>query len=144
MYCYYHPAVGTISAYVEHWYLLKCSYDFLFARPEPTATLPLRALFLRGWTRFFTLVVARLAALVARLATRRTSGFASATFSAKALCTAPAFAAIVPSVDPMDSATLVRIGSFLDALWLSTETLLYHSSLFAIAPARPLRVDPYS
>jgi len=116
-------------------------YNFLFARRAASAGR-FSALFLSGLTRFFTLVVARLAALVARLATRRISGFASATFSVKALCTAPAFAAIVPSVDPMDSATLVRIGSLLDALWLSTETLLYQQKSFRdragkTSPSRP-------
>ena len=80
---------------------LKCAYDFLFARREPTAALLFCALFLRECTRFFIVVVARLAALVARLATRRTSGFASATLSVKAFCTAPAFAAIVPSVNQL-------------------------------------------
>lgn len=34
------------------------------------------------------------------------------TFSVNAFCTEPAFAAIVPSVAPIDSATLVRIASF--------------------------------
>jgi hypothetical protein len=104
---------------------LKCGYDFLFARLEPIATVRFCAVLVRGRTRFLTFAVVRLAAEVARLATRRTSGFASATLSVKAFCTAPAFAAIVPSVEPIDSATLVRIASFLDALWLSTETLLY-------------------
>jgi hypothetical protein len=119
MYDYCLAAVGTISA----WSTLM-SYNFLFARRAANAGLLFRAVFLRVLTRFFTLVAALLAALLARFATRRTSGFASATLSTKAFCTAPAFAAIVPSVDPIDSATLVRIGSFLDALWLSTETLL--------------------
>jgi hypothetical protein len=122
-------------------------YNFLFARRAASAGLPFSALFLSGLTRFFTLVVARLAALVARLATRRTSGFASAIVSTKAFCTAPAFAAIIPSVDPMDSATLVRIGSFLDALWLSMETLLYQQQSFRrdragkTSPSRPVLLN---
>jgi hypothetical protein len=117
-------------------------YSFLFARRAASAGLLFSTLFLSGLTRFFTLVVGRLAAFVARLATRRISGFASATFSVKALCTAPAFAAIVPSVDPMDSATLVRIGSFLDALWLSTETLLYQQKSFRDRAGKTSRRRP--
>jgi hypothetical protein len=69
---------------------------------------------------------------------RRTRGFALAVFFVKAFCTAPAFAAIVPNVDPIDSATLVNIASSFDTLWLSTKT-----PLFARVLAKPLRSDAF-
>jgi hypothetical protein len=93
-------------------------YNFRFARRELaaarfffelTAVRVFRALFIAGRVRFLT-------AAAARLAARRTPGFASETLSVKAFWTAPALAAIVPSVDPIDSATLVKTVSSLDAL----------------------------
>jgi hypothetical protein len=65
----------------------------------------------------FTRVFARFIALPAA---RRVRGFAPGTFFVNSFCTAPAFAASVPNVAPIDSATLVRIVSSLDGLWLST------------------------
>jgi len=64
------------------------------------------------FARFFTTAFAAFAA-------RRTRGLAPATFSINAFCTDPAFAAIVPNVAPIDSATLVRIASSFAVLWLS-------------------------
>jgi hypothetical protein len=62
-----------------------------------------------------------LAAFVATVrAVRRAGRLATPSFSATAFWTASAFAAIVPSVEPIDSATLVRIASSRDALLLST------------------------
>jgi hypothetical protein len=80
----------------------------LFFRELRAARL-FRAFFIAGRVRFLKVAAAR-------LAVRRTLGFTSETLSVKAFWTAPAFAAIVPSVDPIDSATLVRIASSLDAL----------------------------
>jgi hypothetical protein len=89
-------------------------FYFRFARRELAAPRAL-ALLLRPPAAFFT----------TRFAARRTRGFALATFFVSASCTAPAFAAIVPRVDPIDSATLVRIASSFDDLPMSTVTLLY-------------------
>jgi hypothetical protein len=47
-------------------------------------------------------------------------GLAALSFFVKTFCTASAFAAMVPSVAPIDAATLVKSGSFLKAFWLST------------------------
>ena len=86
-----------------------CSQDyarcFLFARRE------FRVLFFA----FGTLLV-RTLGLVAFLTLRRACGFAAVTLFANSFWTDPALAAIVPSVAPMDSATLVRIVSSLDDL----------------------------
>jgi len=86
-------------------YLALLRYNFLFARRRARVALLLPALLprlLRPLAAFFT--------------ARRTRGFAAATFFVNAFWTAPALAAIVPSVDPIDSATLVRIASSFDGL----------------------------
>ena len=72
----------------------------------------LRARDPRIFVRFFTTAFASFTA-------RRIRGLAPATFSVNAFCTDPAFAAIVPSVVPMDSATLVRMASSFAVLRLS-------------------------
>ena len=72
-----------------------------------------------GFFSFRTLLV-RTFGLVAFLTMRRACGFAAVTRFANSFWTDPALAAIVPSVAPMDSATLVKIVSSLDDLWLST------------------------
>src|SRR6266403_1561953 len=93
--------------------LFASDYDFFLLR---RATRPLvrvlRARVPRMFARFFTTAFAAFAA-------RRTRGLAPATFSVNAFCTDPAFAAIVPNVAPMDSATLVRMASSFAVLWLS-------------------------
>jgi hypothetical protein len=90
-----------------------CSQDYarcrLLARREAIAV----------FFAFRTLLV-RIFGLVAFLTMRRASGFAAVTLFVSSFWTDPALAAIVPSVAPMDSATLVRIVSSLDDLWLST------------------------
>ena len=85
-----------------------CDYDFFVLR-RAFAALLLRARALRILVRFLTTA----------FAARRTRGLAPATFSVNAFCTDPAFAAMVPSVAPMDSATLVRIASSFPVLRLS-------------------------
>src|SRR5260370_21490251 len=94
---------------------LALLYAFLFARLE-AAGLRLAGTLLR-------LALVRLPTAFFRA--RRARGFAAATFLVNAFWTAPALAAIVPNVDPIDSATFVRIASSFDGLWLSTSTLLY-------------------
>src|SRR5205823_4915258 len=64
-----------------------------------------------------------------RLTARRTDGFAPVTFCFNSFCTAPAFAASVPRVAPIDSATLVRMVSSLEALLLSTADPLSEASI---------------
>src|ERR1700731_2216767 len=88
---------------------LDC-YDFLFVRRAIEATA--RA--------FFAVLPCSFTRLAAFFTARRARGFAAVTRFVNSFCTDPAFAAIVPSVAPIDSATLVRILSSLDALWLST------------------------
>jgi hypothetical protein len=82
--------------------------EFLFAR---RAAAPLRTV--------ARLVAGLLPFLAILFAVPRARGFAAAIFSVNAFCTDPALAAIVPSVAPIDSATLVRIASSFDDLWLS-------------------------
>ena len=82
---------------------------------------------------FRTLLV-RAFGLVAFLTMRRACGFAAVTRFANCFCTDPALAAMVPSVAPMDSATLVRIVSSLDDLWLSTVYPFYLHLYCAIRP----------
>jgi len=86
-------------------YLGLGRYDFFFVRRAVEAA------------RVFLAVLPRLAAFVTA---RRACGFAAVTRFANSFCTDPALAAIMPSVAPIDSATLVRILSSLDDLWLST------------------------
>jgi hypothetical protein len=93
---------------------LALPYDFLFARRE-AAVLRVDAALLRlAFVRLLT-----------TLFTTRRAGFAAAIFFVNAFWTAPALAAIVPNVAPIDSATFVRTASSFDGLWLSTSTLLY-------------------
>jgi len=80
-------------------------YDLLFARRRGAR----RALRLRRVALAFRTLL-----LPARC------GLAALSFFVITFCTASAFAAMVPSVAPMDSATLVKSGSFLPAFWLST------------------------
>lgn len=83
-------------------------YDFfLVRRAARPVVLVLRAP--RTLARFLTTALAAFAA-------RRARGFAPATFSVNAFCTDPAFAASVPSVAPIDSATLFRMASSFDVL----------------------------
>jgi hypothetical protein len=89
------------------------------------------------------LVGSLLAFLTTLFAARRARGFAAATFFVNAFWTDPALAAIAPSVAPIDSATLVRIASSFDDLWLSTvnpfaDTKLSHYCISGIADARAL------
>ena len=92
-------------------YLRLGRYDFFFVRRAVEAARVFLAVLLRGFTRLTAFVTAR-----------RARGFAAVTRFANSFCTDPALAAIVPSVAPIDSATLVRILSSLDDLWLSTAT----------------------
>jgi hypothetical protein len=83
------------------------NYDFfLLRRAVRPVALALRVRRPRMFARFFATAFATTA-----FAARRTTGLASATFLLNAFCTDPALAAIVPSVAPIDSATLVRIAS---------------------------------
>src|SRR6266481_3234957 len=88
------------------------NYDFfLLLREVRPAARVLRARDPRAFTRFLT-------AAFASFTARRTRGLAPATFSVNTFCTDPAFAAMVPSVAPIDSATLVRMASSFAVLWL--------------------------
>jgi hypothetical protein len=92
-------------------YLGVGRYDFFFVRRADEAAPRVFLVVLR---RRFT----RLAAFVTA---RRAGGLAALTLLVNSFCTDPALAAIVPRVAPIDSATLVRILSSRDDLWLSTE-----------------------
>jgi hypothetical protein len=89
-------------------YLGLGRYDFLFVRADEAARVFL-AVLPRGFSRLAAFVTAR-----------RARGFAPVILFVNSFCTDPALAAIVPSVAPIDSATLVRILSSLDDLLLST------------------------
>jgi hypothetical protein len=92
-------------------YLALLSYGFLFARREVPPRLFARPLLPR------TLALLPTALFTARPA----RGLAPATFLVNAFSTALALAAIVPNVEPIDSATVVRKASSFDGLWLITQ-----------------------
>ena len=97
-------------------YLGLGRYDFLFVRRADEATPRV----------FLAVLPTRFTRLAAFVITRRARGFAAVTLFTNSFCTDPALAAIVPRVAPIDSATLVRILSSLDDLWLSTANLTFH------------------
>jgi hypothetical protein len=108
-----HP-VRSVMAPAERLYLGVGCYLLLVRREA------LRRAFRAAPFRFPALVRNLAALVVAFLTMRRASGFAPATLFVNSFCTDPALAAIVPSVAPIDSATLVRIVSSFDDLRLST------------------------
>jgi hypothetical protein len=65
---------------------------------------------------FLAVLPASFTRLAAFFTARRARGFAEVTLFVNSFCTDPALAAMVPSVAPIDSATLVRIVSPLDDL----------------------------
>ena len=89
---------------------------FLLRREVRPAARVFRARDPRAFTRFLTTAFASFTA-------RRTRGLAPAIFSVNTFCTDPAFAAMVPSVVPIDSATLVRMASSFAVLRLSMTKL---------------------